>query len=126
MTRCLLVADSEDLREQGLMGVTDAHLAGYDGMLFVFEGDSNNGFWMKDTLIPLSIAFADADGAVVGTADMAPCPAGTASCPITRPGSPYRYAVEVPPGALDDVGLTSGSSLDPTLGPACTPAGSAS
>lgn len=121
VTRCLLVADSEALREQGLMGVTDEDLSGYDGMLFVFDGDSTNGFWMKNTLIPLSIAFADDTGAVVSTADMVPCPAGTKSCPVTKAASPYRYAVEVPSGALEEVGLTTGSTLDPTLGPACTP-----
>jgi uncharacterized membrane protein (UPF0127 family) len=120
VTRCLLVADTEELREQGLMGVTDTDLAGYDGMLFVFEEDSKGGFWMKNTLIPLSIAFADAEGAVVGTADMVPCPPDTESCPVTKPDAAYRFAVEVPSGALEDVGLTDGSSLDPTLGPACT------
>ena len=106
------------------MGVTDENLSGYDGMLFVFDADSSNGFWMKNTLIPLSIAFADQAGAVVSTADMVPCPAGTKSCPITKPGSPYRYAVEVTSGALEEVGLATGSSLDPTLGAACTPTGS--
>ncbi|MGZ4681673.1 MAG: DUF192 domain-containing protein [Acidimicrobiales bacterium] len=121
VTRCLLVADSEALREQGLMGVTDEHLSGYDGMLFVFDADSTGGFWMKDTLIPLSIAFVDQQGAVVGVADMVPCPSGTKNCPVTKPDAAYRYAVEVRSGALDEVGLTEGSSLDPTLGPACTP-----
>jgi uncharacterized membrane protein (UPF0127 family) len=121
VTRCVLVADTEALREQGLMGVTDENLSGYDGMIFVFQADSSGGFWMKNTLIPLSIAFADVAGAVVGTADMVPCPAGTKDCPTTKPGSPYRYAVEVPSGALEEVGLTSGSNLDPTLGAECTP-----
>ncbi len=86
VTRCLLVADSEALREQGLMGVTDEKLSGYDGMLFVFDADSSNGFWMKNTLIPLSIAFADQAGAVVGTADMVPCPAGTKAARSPSPG----------------------------------------
>jgi len=124
VTRCVLVADTEPLREQGLMGVTDEGLSGYDGMLFVFDTDSANGFWMKNTLIPLSIAFADQAGAVVGTADMVPCPATTKNCPVTKPGAAYRYAVEVPSGALADVGLTTGSSLDPALGSSCTPTGS--
>ena len=89
-------------------------------MIFVFDADSTGGFWMKSTLIPLSIAFADSTGAVVGTADMDPCPSTTKDCPVTRPGSPYRYAVEVPSGALEQVGLTDGATLDPALGPACT------
>jgi len=41
------------------MGVTDPSLDGIAGMLFVFDDDTTTGFWMKDTLIPLSIAFAD-------------------------------------------------------------------
>ena len=121
VTRCVLVADSEALREQGLMGVTDENLSGYDGMLFVFDADTTGGFWMKSTLIPLSIAFADGTGAVVGTADMVPCPSTTKDCPVTKPGSPYRFAVEVPSGALEQVGLTDGATLDPALGPSCTP-----
>jgi uncharacterized membrane protein (UPF0127 family) len=121
VTRCVLVADTEALREQGLMGVTDEHLSGYDGMLFVFDADTTGGFWMKDTLIPLSIAFADQQGAVVGVADMVPCPSSTRDCPVTKPGATYRYAVEVPAGALSAVGLNEGSTLDPALGPACTP-----
>jgi uncharacterized protein len=121
VTQCLLVADSEALRQQGLMGVTDEDLGGYDGMLFVFQADSSGGFWMKDTLIPLSIAFADEGGAVVAVADMVPCPAATLHCPVTTPDQRYRYAVEVPAGALERVGLTEGSTLDPTLGAACTP-----
>ncbi len=116
--RCLLVADSEALREQGLMGVTDEHLSGYDGMIFVFDADTNSGFWMKDTLIPLSIAFADQAGAVVGVADMVPCPSTTKDCPVTKPGSAYRYAVEVPSGALAEVGLTDGLEPRPHPRPA--------
>ena len=122
--RCLLVADTAELREQGLMAVTDPTLGGYDGMVFVFGGEFTGGFWMKDTLIPLSIAFADQSGAVVSTADMVPCPAGVRSCPVTQAAAPYGYAVEVARGRLAEVGLTDGASLDPRLGPACeaTPA----
>ena len=117
--RCLLVADTEPLREQGLMAVTDAALGGFDGMIFVFDQDTTGAFWMKDTLIPLSIAFADGGGSVVTTADMVPCPAGTSKCPLTKASSPYRYAVEVGTGRLPALGLTDGSSLDPSFGPAC-------
>ena len=127
VTRCVLVADTEGLRQRGLMGVTaadvaDGRLAGFDGMLFVFAQDAPNGFWMKDTLIPLSIAFADASGSVVGTDDMVPCPSGTAQCPVTRPDAAYRYALEVPSGALGAFGLVEGAALDPTLGPSCSAA----
>lgn len=104
---CVLVADTPEQRARGLMGVTD--LGGYDGMLFRFEDDADGGFWMKDTLLPLSIAYLDADGAVVSTADMDPCPEGTARCPSYAAAGPYRLALEVPQGGLDALGLTEGS-----------------
>ena len=67
-------------QNQGLMNRTD--LAGYDAMLFQFLGaDRRPQFYMKDTLIPLSIAWFDANGHFVSAADMSPC--GTALvCPL--------------------------------------------
>lgn len=93
------VAETPDQRAQGLMGVTD--LGGLDGMLFVFQSDSDGGFWMKDTLIPLDIAFFDDGGALVSVLTMEPCSADP--CPSYRPGGSYRYAVETPAGGLDFV-----------------------
>ena len=91
------VAQTPVQRSQGLMGVTD--LGGLDGMLFVFQAESNGGFWMKDTLIPLDIAFFDSDGGFVDLLTMEPCTADP--CPSYRPGGSYRYAVEAPAGDLD-------------------------
>jgi uncharacterized membrane protein (UPF0127 family) len=99
------VADTPNLRSQGLMGVTD--LGGLDGMLFVFEESSNGGFWMKDTLIPLDIAFLATDGAFVAKLTMEPCTENP--CPVYRPSGTYRYAVEAPAGDLGFVG--EGSTL---------------
>ncbi|MGB9357954.1 MAG: DUF192 domain-containing protein [Acidimicrobiia bacterium] len=90
------VAETPDQRSQGLMGVTD--LGGLDGMLFVFQAESNGGFWMKDTLIPLDIAFFDSDGGLVNLLTMEPCTADP--CPSYRPGGSYRSAVEAPAGDL--------------------------
>ncbi|MEA2009483.1 MAG: DUF192 domain-containing protein [Actinomycetota bacterium] len=101
------VADTPELRSQGLMGVTD--LGGLDGMLFVFEESTDGGFWMKDTLIALDIAFFDADGVFVDGLAMEPCTGDP--CPVYRPSGTYRYAVEVPEGHLGFVG--EGSILKP-------------
>lgn len=109
--RCVLVADSPALRSQGLQEVTD--LAGYDGMLFVFPTDSEAWFWMRNTVLPLSIAFVDAEGHVVSSTDMEPCPEAV-DCPSYGPAGRYRWALEVPQGRLDDFGLGAGGSLDPT------------
>jgi uncharacterized membrane protein (UPF0127 family) len=95
------LADTPDLRRRGLMGVTD--LGGLDGMLFVFEGDTAGDFWMKDTLIPLDIAFFDAAGAPVGEViTMTPC--GDADpCPTYGPDAPYRYALETTVGGFEGI-----------------------
>lgn len=115
---CVLVADSAAQRARGLMEVTD--LGGYDGMLFRFPADSEGGFWMKDTILPLSIAYLDAEGAVVSTADMEPCPPGT-SCPSYPADGPYRMALEVAQGGLERLGLTRGSPARLEVGGACAP-----
>lgn len=114
---CVLVAATPEQRARGLMGVTD--LGGYDGMLFRFPTDSDSAFWMKDTLLPLSIAYLDVDGSVVDTADMDPCPAGTPRCPSYPSRDRYRNALEVAQGELDDLGLTRDSGATVTEAGAC-------
>ncbi len=60
------------------------------GMLFVFPADSRQCMWMKDTLIPLSVAFMDAQGRIVNIADMQP-----QSRQIHCSAKPVRYALEM-------------------------------
>ena len=76
------VAEFPNQRSQGLMGVTD--LGVLDGMLFVFQVDSDGGFWIKNTLIPLDIVFFTAEGGFVDSLTMAPCTEDP--CPTYRPG----------------------------------------
>jgi uncharacterized membrane protein (UPF0127 family) len=73
------------------------------GMLFVFEEDEILSFWMKNTFIPLSIAFIAADGRIVEIHDMEPEDLST-----TRSGHPCRYALEVPQGWFRRVGIVPG------------------
>jgi uncharacterized protein len=110
-TLCLLLADTAGAQERGLMFVTDPALGGYDGMLFAFEHDQEGGFWMRNTRLPLSIAWLRADGTTVSTRDMTPCPDTQADCPTYPPGGAYRYVVEVPRGRLDDLGLADRSRV---------------
>lgn len=105
---CLLLAETPAQRARGLMEVTD--LEGYPGMLFAFPADSDGGFWMRNTPMPLSIAYLDADGAIVSTADMEPCE-DVSSCPSYPAGGAYRFTVEVPQGELEDLGLTGDARL---------------
>lgn len=93
------VAADRRARRQGLMHRTE--LAADGGMLFVFPHQTSAGFSMRDTPLPLSIAFASVDGTIVTVRDMAPCPARP--CPSYRSAEPYRLALEVHQGALEAV-----------------------
>ncbi len=90
------IADTEQARERGLM--FRRRLAPRAGMVFVFPRDVKSAFWMKNTLIPLSIAFYDRKGRIVRILDMAPCRADP--CPVYDPKATYRYALEVNRGAF--------------------------
>jgi uncharacterized protein len=68
-----------------------------DGMLFVFPYESTGGFWMKNTRVPLTIAFFDSRGNRVRKLSMTPC--RTDPCKIYDPGRRYRFALEL--GASD-------------------------
>ena len=91
------VADTPRKREKGLMFV--GKLPENEGMLFEFPGQSYGGFWMKNTFIPLSIAYLDFDGKILEILDMEPCK--VEKCPIYDPGVYYYYAVEVNIGWFD-------------------------
>jgi uncharacterized membrane protein (UPF0127 family) len=77
-------------RAQGLMYRRKAPA---DGMLFVFPEPATGGFWMKNTLVPLTIVFFDEDGHRVRRLSMAPCRSD--SCPTYDPGRRYRFALEL-------------------------------
>jgi len=75
------------------LGLMNRRRAPADGMLFVFPEETNGGFWMKNTLVPLTIAFFDAQGKRVRKLSMTPC--RQASCPIYSPRRSYRFALEL-------------------------------
>lgn len=85
------VARTDEQRELGLMLRTE--MAQPDGMLFVFDDAQLHCFWMKNTLLPLSIAFIADDGTVVNVADMQP-QTTESHCPM----KPVRYALEMNQG----------------------------
>ncbi len=113
---CLLAALSAEQRQRGLMTVKD--LQGYSGMVFVYAQDVSDQFYMRNTPMPLSIAWIDKAGAVVSTADMAPC-ADREGCPLYAAAGPYRMAIEVPKGRLASLGIVKGTTviLSGTCGP---------
>jgi uncharacterized membrane protein (UPF0127 family) len=109
---CFLLAESDSQRQQGLMSVTDASLGGYEGMLFLYVDDVTFDFHMRNTPLPLSIAWLDSSGGIVSATDMEPC-GDVTGCPLYAAEGPYRYAVEVVQGRLDDIGLTGSATLTP-------------
>ncbi|OFW73303.1 MAG: hypothetical protein A2Y55_06050 [Actinobacteria bacterium RBG_16_68_12] len=74
-------------------GLMNRRQAPEDGMLFVYRRDTTGGFWMKNTLVPLTIVFFNADGKRVRRLSMKPCRSDT--CPIYSPGRKYRFALEL-------------------------------
>jgi uncharacterized membrane protein (UPF0127 family) len=106
----LEIADTDAERAKGLMGVT--RLPENHGMAFLWDAPTDGAFWMKDTLIPLSIAFVGQDGKVVTIQEMTPCAADP--CPTYTATGPYVTAIEANAGWFDthhvevgdEVGLT--------------------
>jgi len=106
----LEVAADPAARARGLMGRTQ--LPEGTGMVFLYPRDVAEAYWMKNTLVPLSIAFVAADGRVVSVAEMTPCTADP--CPSYPPAGQYRYAVELPAGAFEAAGVGEGDKVVPT------------
>jgi uncharacterized membrane protein (UPF0127 family) len=104
---CLWVAATGDQRARGLMYVTD--LGGPDGMIFPYDSPHTSAFWMKNTVMPLSIAFFDQGGAYLDAFDMAPCSADP--CPLYPTPENFVNAIEVPQGMLDELAIAPGSVL---------------
>ncbi|WP_421664301.1 DUF192 domain-containing protein [Lysinibacillus telephonicus] len=98
------VANTKEKREKGLMFVE--YLPENEGLLFVFSEKIYGGFWMKNTLIPLSIAFIDTDGKILKILDMELCK--VEECPIYNPGIFYRYTIEVNFGWFRRKGIKEG------------------
>ena len=103
-TGTVVVADTSSEREHGLMGVS--HLGPDDGMVFQFDGPTRSSFWMKDTLVPLSVAFWNASGTVVDVLDMQPCTADP--CPLYTPRGTYTTALEMNLGWFATHGIAIG------------------
>jgi uncharacterized membrane protein (UPF0127 family) len=83
--------------EQRSRGLMHRSKAPRDGMLFVFREDTSGAFWMKNTLVPLSIVFFDAHGRQVRRLSMTPCRRDP--CRHYLPNRDYRFALELPAGA---------------------------
>ncbi len=99
------IADDPEERHIGLMF---RESLGEDfGMLFIWPEDTNSGFWMQNTLVPLSIAFVKADGTVIEIEEMEPETTELHSSP-----EPFRYAIEANIEWFEENGVKVGDTVD--------------
>jgi len=98
------IASTNDARTTGLMNRFS--LQPDHGMLFVFREPQELAFWMKNTYVPLSIAFIASDGRIVNIDDMAP------RTENTHPSrGPAIYALEMKKGWFADRGIRAGDAV---------------
>lgn len=99
------VAATEADRQVGLMNRTQMGLN--EGMIFDFQAPAMVCMWMKNTLIPLSVAFMDADGTIVNIEDMQP-----QSLESHCAKKNVRYALEMRQGWFKSKGIKAGSKIE--------------
>ena len=99
------IADTPEERGVGLMHRTE--LASDRGMLFDFRATRQVTMWMKNTLIPLDMFFAESDGRIVTIAER--------TTPLSekriRSGQPVRFVLEMAGGSAERLGIVTGDRL---------------
>lgn len=103
------IASTPGSRQMGLMW--RQVMGTNEGMLFVFEAPAPQCFWMKNTLLPLSIAFLADDGTIVNIADMKPLDEAS-HCSA----KPVRFALEMHQGWFAKRGFKAGSKIESAKG----------
>jgi uncharacterized membrane protein (UPF0127 family) len=119
LTWCMLLASTQQQRARGLMQVKDKTLGGYNGMLFRYDQDVTESFWMRNTPMPLSIAYISSAGQIVTVADMEPC-SDSPDCRDYPAAGPYRITIEVPQGNLANLGIVQGATIVDDNAPCAT------
>lgn len=103
------IADTPETRAKGLMD--RQKLPPNTGMLFVFDTPQRLSFWMKDTLIPLSIAFFDENRKLIEMLDMEVLSDPKNSVPSYWSSKPALYALEVPKDWFRQKGINPGEEF---------------
>lgn len=103
--KLISIADTPAAQEQGLQHVRE--MAANSGMLFKFKHPRVLSFWMKNTYVPLDIAFIDQEGLIVKTEQMIPM-----SLRAVSSGVPCALALEVPAGTLARLKAVPGSKAN--------------
>jgi len=98
------IARSQEEQQQGLM--YRDKMGAHEGMIFVYPQYIRGGFWMKNTRIPLSIAFIGDNGKILDIKNMEPYSEKTVMSAYD-----YMYALEVNKGAFDAIGAKTGDFI---------------
>lgn len=103
------VADDDEKRSQGLMFIE--RLGNDEGMLFVFKKEQILSFWMKNTVIPLSIGFFDSKGVLIDIKEMSVPPITEEMPPSYQSRAPALFALEMRSGWFAKNKITNGAKL---------------
>lgn len=99
------IADNDESRMRGLMFRKE--LGEKQGMLFIFDRDTDSPFWMKNTYLPLDILFISANNEIVDIKEKAT----PLSEELIHPNAPYRFALEVNGGFAKEHQIEAGDRL---------------
>lgn len=98
------VMDTASKRQEGMMFLSDREVPANGAMLFVFPDEQPRAFWMRNTIIPLDIAYLDAKGTVHTVKQLKPRDeTGVPS------GKPAKYVLEMKKGAMARLGIRPGT-----------------
>lgn len=101
------VMDTMSKQQEGLMHVTDAEIAADEAMIFVYNEPRELGFWMRNTRIPLDIAYVDAKNVILNIAQMKPFDET-----LVRSRGEAKYAIEFKKGTLSKIGVKAGMKFE--------------
>lgn len=107
------LAVTSQQRQRGLMHRQE--LGEGKGMLFIFEKESFQSFWMKDTLIPLDIIWMDSNKKIIFISKNAQ-PCERLICESVGSAGNTKYVLELKAGVCDKIGLQVGDTAEITLG----------
>jgi uncharacterized membrane protein (UPF0127 family) len=105
------VVDTPESRQQGLM--YREQLDENKGMFFIFDGEGNYPFWMKNTLIPLDIIWINSKGEIVDVKEAEPCE--SEPCPIFYHAGSAKYVLEINKGVSSELGIEIGKIVKSNL-----------
>lgn len=103
------IADTAVKKAVGLMNRTALRERG--GMLFIFDQEGMQGFWMKNTLIPLDMIFISTEKKIVHIERLAQ-PCKVLDCQIYSSEKPAKYVVEINGGLADKLGIKEGQKVE--------------